>query len=162
MKQEFENLQRVLNEYGQEVQELYKSELTADNAKATSNLINSVKYIYEHKGNVYAVALSLLEYWKYVEYGRKPGKFPPPQAIRKWVEVKPVLPRPLSNGKLPTTEQLTFLIGRKIATEGIAPRYILKKTLEQINKEYEDKISEALTEDLITTVNEVFALLVKR
>lgn len=163
MKEEFENLVRVLQEYGNEVQELYKQKLANDDATASGELINSVKYIYEQNGNSFSVSLSLKEYWKYVEYGRKPGgKFPPPQAIRKWIEVKPILPRPLKNGKLPTLNQLTFLISRKIAEQGIRPRNILEKTLEEINKEYDNKISEALTIDLSNSLNEVFALIVRR
>ena len=163
MKEEFENLVRVLQEYGNEVQELYKQKLANDDATASGELINSVKYIYEQNGNSYSVSLSLKEYWKYVEYGRKlGGKFPPPQAIRKWIEVKPILPRPLKNGKLPTLNQLTFLISRKIAEQGIRPRNILEKTLEEINKEYDNKISEALTIDLSNSLNEVFALIVRR
>lgn len=159
---EFENLIKVLNEYGNDVAELYKRNLLEDDAKASGNLINSVKYIYEQRGNSYAVSLSLNDYWKYVEYGRKPGKWPPPSAIRKWIEIKPVLPRPMKNGKLPTLNQLTYLISRKIGEEGIRPRNILEKTLEDINREYEDKISEALTLDLSNSLDEVFALIVRR
>ena len=159
---EFENLIKVLNEYGNDVAELYKRNLLEDNAKASGDLINSVKYIYEQRGNSYAVSLSLNDYWKYVEYGRKPGKCPPPSAIRKWIEIKPVLPRPMKNGKLPTLNQLTYLISRKIGEEGIRPRNILEKTLEDINREYEDKISEALTLDLSNSLDEVFALIVRR
>lgn len=159
---EFENLIKVLNEYGNDVAELYKRNLLEDNAKASGDLINSVKYIYEQRGNSYAVSLSLNDYWKYVEYGRKPGKWPPPSAIRKWIEIKPVLPRPMKNGKLPTLNQLTYLISRKIGEEGIRPRNILEKTLEDINREYEDKISEALTLDLSNSLDEVFALIVRR
>lgn len=162
MKQEFENLVRVLQEYGNEVQELYKQKLANYDAIATSELINSVQYIYEQNGNSYSVSLSLKEYWKYVEYGRRPGKFPPPSAIRKWIEVKPVIPRPLKNGKLPTLNQLTYLISRSIAEKGIRPKNILEKTLEEINKEYEDKISEALSLDLSNSLDEVFALIIRR
>lgn len=163
MKEEFENLIRVLQEYGNAVQELYKQNLTNENAKASGELINSVKYIYEHNGNSYSISLSLAEYWKYVEYGRRAGaKFPPPTAIKKWIEVKPILPRPMKNGKLPTINQLTYLISRKIARDGIKPRNILKNTLEEINREYDEKISEALTLDLANSLDEVFALLVRR
>lgn len=158
----YENLERVLQEYGNEVQELYKLKLHLADAKASGELINSVKYIYEHKGNAYEVSLSLLEYWKNVEYGRRAGaKFPPPQAIRRWIEVKPIVPRPY-NGKLPTINQLTYLISRKIARDGIAPKNVLEKTLETVNREYEEKISEALTLDLADAMEEVFALIVKR
>lgn len=158
---EFENLQRVLNEYGKELQDLYKQKLLNDDAKATGNLINSVKYLFEHRGNTYAVSIKLMDYWKYIEYGRKPGKFPPFNAIKKWIEVKPVLPRPY-NGRVPTINQLTYLICRKIEREGIKARNVLERTLEQINAEYEDKISEALTLDLSDAMDDAFALIVRR
>lgn len=159
---EFEHLSKVLQDYAKDVQDHYKSELTADNAKASGELINSVKYILQRNNNTFQVSLSLLDYWKYVEYGRRPGKFPPLHKIREWIEIKPIIPRPMSNGKLPTLNQLTYLISRKIATEGIAPRNILQKTLEQINNEYDNKISEALTKDLINVMDDVFALIIRR
>lgn len=162
MKQEFEHLKAVLELYAIEVKEKYKDNLSSENALASGDLINSVNYILDFKDNTFQVSLSLLEYWKYVEYGRRPGKFPPPSAIRKWIEVKPVVPRPLKNGKLPTLNQLTYLISRSIAEKGIRPKNILEKTLEEINKEYEDKISEALSLDLSNSLDEVFALLVRR
>ena len=163
MNQEFENLARVLNEYGKAVEELYQHNLIEDNATASGELLNSVRYIYESGDNSYSISLSLLDYWKYVEYGRRPkGKFPPPQAIRNWIEVKAIIPRPLKDGRLPTLNQLTYLISRKIAEEGIEPRNILEKTLEEINNEYEEKISEALTLDLKNSLDEVFALIVRR
>ena len=162
MKQEFEHLKAVLELYAIEVKEKYKDNLSSENALASGDLINSVNYILDFKDNTFEVSLSLLEYWKYVEYGRRPGKFPPPSAIRKWIEVKPVVPRPLKNGKLPTLNQLTYLISRSIAEKGIRPKNILEKTLEEINKEYEDKISEALSLDLSNSLDEVFALLVRR
>lgn len=160
---QFEHLKAVLERYAIDVKDKYQEKLANDNAAATGELINSVKYILDFKDNMFEVSLSLLEYWKYVEYGRRAGgKFPPPSAIRKWIEVKPILPRPMKNGKLPTLNQLTFLISRKIAEQGIRPRNLLEKTLEEINREYEDKISEALTQDLTDAMDEVFALLIRR
>ena len=107
------------------------------------------------------MSLSLVDYWKYVENGRRAGKFPPPDKIKRWIEIKPVLPRPF-NGKLPTIDQLTYLICRKIKLDGIKPRPLLKETLEEINKEYEDKISEALTQDLENELDSIFALIITR
>ena len=62
--------------------------------------------------------------------------------------MKPVLPRPMSNGKLPTEKQLAFLISRKIATVGIEPKPMLKKTLDQLNGYYIEMIKDAIAEDV--------------
>lgn len=144
---DFENLIRVLDEYARDLKELYQYNLNYDNAVASGELINSVRYLFQHNGSRYEVSLQLSDYWKYVEYGRRSGKFPPVDKILNWIRVKPVLPRPY-NGKLPTEQQLAFLISRKIAREGTKARNILELTLEELNEEYDDKISEALTLDL--------------
>ena len=92
--------------------------------------------------------MELADYWKYVENGRKAGKWPPISAIAKWIEIKPVLPRPMDNGKLPTTQQLAFLISRKIGLEGIAPRPLLQKSVDNVWDVFEEYIAEAFAKDL--------------
>jgi hypothetical protein len=62
-----------------------------------------------------------------------PGTFPNIDAIKKWIQVKPVIPTVQSNGKIPTLSQLTYLISRKIARDGIEPRYYLNNTLDEID-----------------------------
>lgn len=54
----------------------------------------------------------------------------------------------MANGKLPTQKQLAFLISRKIATEGIDPKPMLKKTLDQLNGFYLEMIKDAISEDI--------------
>lgn len=73
----------------------------------------------------YRVTITLADYWRYVDEGtrgRETGnpsrKFPPLSAIRQWIQVKPVTPRKDSRGRLPTTDQLAYLIGRKIRDYG--------------------------------------------
>lgn len=144
---DFENLIEVLDEYGRAVKEKYQENIVYDDAVASGELLNSVKYIFQHNQSSFEVSLSLLDYWKYLENGRKAGKFPPINKILDWIRVKPVIPRPY-NGKLPTERQLAFLISRKIALEGTKPRDILKLTLEEINDEYFVKISDALAKDI--------------
>ena len=74
--------------------------------------------------------------------------WPPPSAILKWIMAKPVLPRPMKNGKLPTPQQLAFLIGRKIAvfgTEGIPD---LTDSVQDMNTAFRERIAEALAADM--------------
>jgi hypothetical protein len=58
-------------------------------------------------------------YVEYLFYGRGPGKFPPPDKMTEWVEANPdVLDRAKKVFKYITSQQLGYLIGRKIAREG--------------------------------------------
>lgn len=157
---DFNNLIEVLNDYAREIKELYQYNLNYDNAVASGKLLNSVKYLLQHNGSRFEVLLELADYWKYVENGRKAGKFPPINKILDWIRVKPVIPRPY-NGKLPTERQLAFLISRKIALEGTKPRDILKLSLEELNEEYNDKIAEALTKDLVDEIDKITAIITK-
>ena len=84
---------------------------------------------------------------------RAGGKFPPVSAIERWIEVKPVLPRPMSNGKLPTNKQLAYLIGRKIAIEGISPKPLLQRSVDDVWNNMREFISEALAKDLQKEIN---------
>lgn len=144
----FPNLERVLQEYGLEVQDKYKERLLNDDKKASGKLLDSVRYIYTFNDRKYEISLNLASYWRYVEYGRRAGKFPPPDKILEWIRVKPVLPRPMANGKLPTEKQLAYLIGRKIAREGIEAGNQLQETLEDVNNRYLIKIYEAIDKDI--------------
>lgn len=142
----FDNLLNTLSEYKNAVAVHYKDRLVADDKKATGQLINSISTEIKVGSDTFEVVLNVVDYFKYVEEGRKPGKFPPVDKILSWIRVKPVIPRPI-NGKLPTEQQLAFLIGRKIATEGIEAGHQLRDTVQAINAEFIPKLEQALQED---------------
>jgi hypothetical protein len=56
-----------------------------------------------------------LNYSEQLEFGRKPGKFPPREAIEKWINDKGLASR--IEGQI-SVSSLAFLIARKIAREG--------------------------------------------
>lgn len=134
-----------------------KNRLAENKTNATGDLSNSIKGLVEYDGKYLTVSIRLNEYWQYIEYGTNPH-FPPVDKIREWIRVKPVLPRPLPSGKLPTENQLAFLIGRKISKFGTKPKPFLNNTkeefdlvgkvynatLELITKQLEQEISEEL------------------
>lgn len=144
----FANLRKVFEQYGKHAAELYKYNLGLTGKNASRRLSDSTKYFVKVAGRSISVGLRLEEYWKYVEYGRKPGKFPPPSAILKWIEVKPIIPRPDDNGRYPSPKSLAFLIGRKIAREGIEPTPILETTSEQVYAKFIAAIRDALQKDI--------------
>lgn len=153
----------VLKEYGDAVAEEYKKRLTDGGKNASKKLLNSVHAIVERGDQAFDVSLNLMHYWKYVEYGQAPaGRYkqhwPPVNAILEWIKVKPVIPRPDKHGRIPTTQQLAYLIGRKIATKGIEPTHLLGRTLEQINAEYAEKIGQALAADAAVSFSYLFRI----
>lgn len=109
-----------------------KNKLDSNGSNASGDLSKSLKGIVKQNGKYIVVSIQLNEYWKYIENGTKPH-FPPLDAIRRWISVKPVLPRPLPNGKLPTTNQLAYLIGRKISKVGTKAKPFLSNTIKDFD-----------------------------
>lgn len=142
-----EHLPQVLQEYGEAVREAYRKNLIASKHPTTENqLASTIEVHVDVNGSVYSVSLSLQEYWAYVERGTRPH-WPPREAILKWITIKPVIPRPDKNGKIPSEESLAFLIGRKIAQSGTMGTHDLDDAIEQVNELYKDKLIYALRED---------------
>ena len=108
--------------------ELYRNQLIDKNINASNTLSHTATTIMEVDGTTLSVSFNLEEYWKYVEYGRGPGKRPPIDAIERWIKVKPIIPDPI-NGRVPTTKQLAFLISRKIGMEGTKAQRPLEKAV---------------------------------
>lgn len=132
-----------------------KDTIANNGSNASGKLSQSIKGKVKQNGKWLEVSISLEDYWKYIEYGTRPH-FPPINAIKQWIKVKPILPRPLSNGKLPTTDQLAFLIGRKISKVGTKPRPFLQKSISEfdlVSKMYKivtDEIEKQLEKEINT------------
>lgn len=132
-----------------------KNRLAENKTNATGDLSNSIKGLVEYDGKYLTVSIRMDEYWRYIEYGTNPH-FPPVDKIREWIRVKPVLPRPLPSGKLPTENQLAFLIGRKISKFGTKPKPFLNNTKEEfdlVGKVYNATL-ELITKQLEQEINE--------
>ena len=152
----FTNLQIALNSFIEDFINTYKGLLIRDNKKASGNLISSLKPVsIEFTNNKLAASISLAAYWKYVEYGRRPGKFPPMNKILEWIKIKPVIPRPMNGLKPHTEPQLAFLIARKIARDGIKAGNQFTEALKLTWTKWEQTISDAISEDLNQAIDVV-------
>lgn len=140
-------LQQVLQDFAEDIRDRYRDVLAKNDHIASRKLVDSIKTQVEVGENYYEVTMTLEDYWKYVEYDTKPH-FPPPDAILKWIQIKPVIPRPDANGRIPTQKQLAFLIGRKIAREGTTGTHDLEQTKEDILPWWKEQISKALGHDI--------------
>ena len=148
-------LTEVLNEFADAFIQNARNNLDANQSNASYNLYNSFEKVIEIGEDYFKVSISLADYWQYLEKGRGPGKFPPVDKIKEWIEVKPINPTPLSNGKTPSVEQLSFLISRKIANEGTEGKPFFEPAKEQTIREFEDKINQAIEEDVSNFILEL-------
>lgn len=128
------NTQRVLEKW---------APILAGRYSELANLSNPITFQVDNL----TITFNMPEYWKYIEYGRGSGKFPPPPAILDWITKKNILPRPI-NGITPTNNQLAFLIGRKISREGTEGKHALENTLLEAENAFIGDLYLGIVEDI--------------
>lgn len=150
----FDNLIRVLDEYRQAVINLYRNKLNEDDHVATHNLMDHITYVINQGRGDIEVDLRLADYWKYVENGTKPH-YPPIKPILDWVKVKFKGAPPNAktyDGPLPSVEtlesQFAHAVQHSIGVKGTKGTHDLQETLQEVNRMYEQRIGEAITQDL--------------
>lgn len=139
-------IEQILYQVAMDVAMDYKAELNALNVNATGNLQN-VDFEVNANGGTYKISLILQDYWKYVEQGRQPGKFPNVGKLQEWIKIKAIIPEPMKDGKFPTEKQLTFMIGKSIKEKGIPAKPALANALQK-NESHLNKIKEAVGKSL--------------
>lgn len=152
---EFKHLQEALAQYAQAITDRYKQNLESSGRIASGELISSISSKVIVNGNEYAIELNLEDYWKYVEEGTRPH-FPPVERILEWVKVKRILPTPMPNGKLPTEQQLAWMIAKKIDRVGTEGTPDLENALNEVD--YNAIIEQALDADILECFDEIFLL----
>lgn len=135
-------VKKALSKYGKEsIQEMKR--ILEQKGKGDSRLIKNIKYRVKRtqKGG-YELEISMPDYAVFVDKGRKPGKQPPLDVIKKWTKRKGI------------PEKAAFPIARNIGKFGIKPTnftvpvrsrlYLLEMDVErEVNLQIERKIKEA-------------------
>lgn len=152
---EFKHLQKTLEDYS-----MYLWNASRKNMPDYYKLKDNISFTVDIDGNYYNILFKAPEYWKYAEYGRKSGKWPPITAIEKWIDIRHITPYPTARGKLPTKKQLAFLIARSIGEKGTltTPVYFLGKSLDEDRVYWNDQIDKAITEDVNDNVDVLLKL----
>ena len=144
---QFPNLRAALESYSGAVAEMYQQRLISSDRVASRFLLDNVTWQIREGDAEWQVVLRLADYWKYVENGTRPH-WPPRAAILSWIRAKRLVPKPDKRGKLPTEQQLSFLIARKISREGTKGSRDIGKTLDALNAVYRKTIVAAVMKDL--------------
>lgn len=150
------HVQAVMEEMAIAIRNEYQDNLIRNDRIASGDLLNNIEYEVTRGDFTYTIYVKMKDYWYYVENGRKAGKWPPIDNILNWIKIKPVLPRPNAKGKLPTPQQLAFLIARKIGEEGTEGTQDLRKATDTIWDTFEDRLYEAIDEDVDAAFIQIF------
>ena len=149
---DFRHTMKALNDFGNFIVTNYKRQLEAEQMN-NGELYRTISYSVSTGNSGWVISVSLADYWKYIENGRRAGaKMPPVSAIENWIKVKQIIPHSmtLKSGKtvIPTIPQLSFLIARKISRDGIRPRPFFKQSFESAKREFLHIIEEAVLADI--------------
>lgn len=149
----WEHTQQVLDTIGKRLVQTYRQALQDKDINTSEHsLSDSVKYEVDMGERWIEVNLSLLDYWKYIEYGTRPH-WAPKEPIERWISIKPVLPVPDKNGKVPTPKQQAYLVRRKIAEYGTEAKNVLSESLAEVMDRFNEALEEAVTEDVAAGVD---------
>lgn len=149
---EWVNVTAVLEKYGNQLVDKYKANLRASGRVATGNLVNSVHKEINKDGWSIELDLDLAKYFEQTEWGRGPtkngGGGELKERILDWIVAKKIVPRPDSNGRVPTPEGLAYVIARKIHNEGYDSKPDLTNAYESIEQQMLRELDAAIDKDI--------------
>ena len=155
MSYKFSRTESLLNSFAQTIVNRYREHISE---YASGKLYKTIDYTITSKSDSYLVTINLEAYWIFLEKGRRAGaKIPPVSAIEQWIKVRKILPRPvtLKSGKqrVPTVQQLAYVIARSIAKNGIRPRPFMRESINQTIEDFTSKLSAAIREDVLENLD---------
>jgi len=138
---------KILENYKQIIIDALAESLEKNNKIASAGLVQSIEVNIKAFATNMVIEVSMADYWKYVDGGRKKGsKQPPLNAMLKHIANRGIDYKKLqtmsknSKGvlvkrKIPLTKEkalktLAFLIGRKIKSTGIKPTNFVNEAME--------------------------------
>lgn len=115
-----------------------------DMKKKTGNLYNSISVTFNAGDN--QIVVSMLDYWQYVNDGRKPGNYVPIKPLMDWIKVKGIRSRNKKTGRFQklNVEGMAFAVSKNIKKFGIQPTYFYDEAFKEFEKEFETEAVQAL------------------
>lgn len=143
----------VLHSLGEDLVNRLQRELISQDKVSSGTLVNTINF----NVNGTELTINLQGYAKYVNEGRQPGSFPPPQAIETWIRERGIIPQNMTGDLQQQQRSLAYVIGRKIERDGIPPTNFIDNVVtpkvitdleNKIGTEIENKIEEWLLKSI--------------
>lgn len=110
---------KLANEFGKDYVKIMVALLKGNRPfpkVASGSLVNSINYRLQETANGIQVQLLANDYLQWVDKGRRPGTYPPIQAIQRWVQIKGI------------PKEAAWAIRTNIYKYGIKPTNVIQKT----------------------------------
>jgi len=148
---------RPVTSYSGQIKTIGGNPIPEQNKIASGEIINELN-VYWAEGFFEGVPELVVEmplYYYFIEQGRKPGRYPPLDKIRKWSLTKANIPRFRDKrGRFISNDRRTFLMARSIARYGTGPYPFLDVALENALPKIVDNLGDAAATYLQTAINE--------
>jgi len=112
-----------------------KSTGRRDMRKKTGNLYNSINVSFDPEAN--KMKVNMLNYWKYVNDGRQPGKYVPLKPLMAWLRTKGMNRDTRGRYKKFNIKGVAFAISRSIMKFGIQPTNFYDDSFDLFIKEFD-------------------------
>lgn|SRR5574343_98584 len=134
------NIKDILFELGKKA-----VEVSTEKLDKKSNLYKSIGYRISINGEVVELAVEANDYFKYVDQGRRAGKFPPVDKIEDWLK---------RNGQ---DISAAFPIARSIAEEGTKGKFISDDLVKQTDLSFTSFLNDNISEQIEEELNKIFS-----
>ena len=139
-------IEQVLRAYGEDFIRELRRNIVAKDGVASGAMLNDSYTEVETNPDGYTLALYAPDYLKWWDQGTYPH-WAPIEPLKKWVEVKGLQPTE-RNGKMPTVEQLPYLIQHGIAENGTEGRKVVNAVAELCYTKWEDALVSAMEDEI--------------
>lgn len=136
---ELTNLKIYLADFGKQVTDSYRDKITKNEVVATGKLRDSINYKVITTESSIGVYLSAVDYWEFVEYGRKAGKFVPIKPLKNWLLAKGLKASP-------------YAISKSIKNKGIKAKPFFRQSLQEFEIDL-IKVDDLLQKDINEMLN---------
>ena len=146
----FINTKKYLFKYGEQVVNEMKTRLTTLDKIATGKLINSLGYKIKVGTDEIEFDFTAVNYYKYVDKGRRPGKRPPLKKIEAWCRVKGI------------PKKAAYPIAKKIGERGIKLTNFYTLSTTRRLAQFTKNVQAAYKMDVEGAINEVIREIISK
>lgn len=151
---EWTETNKVIEEFATTIRDDWR--VLMENDRYAASRLKFIPFTIKNDNQIYRITFSVVDYFWYWNYGRRPGKMPPRAPILNWIKKYNIIPKPytLPNGKqrIPSLESLAFLIQRSIGRNGTKGRKLWEPFLDDLVERYQIKIQEAVAKDIANNI----------